>query len=112
MKDALGNEITIGGACGYSRNKSGLNMVKLGVVVEEKKTGLVALKIDKSFVSFYNEQPALESHQLNQKINVKPFMLFPIQVKQQLDYYKKRSELIDKYIKSGEIGDFEELKKM
>ncbi len=34
------------------------------------------------------------------------------EAKQQLDYYKKRSELIDKYIKSGEIGDFEELKKL
>jgi len=78
MKDALGKDIIIGGTYGYSRNKSGLNMIKLGVVVEKKKTGLVALKIDKSFVSVYNEQPELEKHTKNQKINIKPFMLFPI----------------------------------
>jgi len=78
MKDALGNDIIIGNTYGYSRNKSGLNMIKLGVVVESKKTGLVALKIDKSFVSVYNEQPEIEDHWKNQKINIKPFMLFPI----------------------------------
>ena len=78
MKDALGNDIIIGNAYGYSRNKSGLNMIKLGICVESKKTGLVALKIDKSFSSAYNEQPELETHCKNQKINIKPFMLFPI----------------------------------
>lgn len=78
MKDALGNEIIIGNTYGYSRNKSGLNMIKLGVAVEIKETGTVALKIDKSFVSVYNEQPELEKHIKNQKINVKSFMLFPI----------------------------------
>ena len=78
MTDALGNKITVGNAYGYSRNKSGLNMIKLGIAVEVKKTGIVALKIDKSFVSVYNEKPELEKHTKNQKINVKSFMLFPI----------------------------------
>lgn len=78
MKDALGNEIIIGNAYGYSRNKSGLNIIKLGVVVDKKQTGLVALKIDKSFTSVYNDNPVQEAFQLNQKVNVKPFMLFPI----------------------------------
>lgn len=78
MTDALGNKITVGNTYGYSRNKSGLNMIKLGIAVEIKKTGIVALKIDKSFVSVYNEKPELEKHTKNQKINVKSFMLFPI----------------------------------
>jgi len=78
MTDALGNKITVGNTYGYSRNKSGLNMIKLGIAVDVKKTGIVALKIDKSFVSVYNEQPELEKHTKNQKINVKSFMLFPI----------------------------------
>lgn len=79
MKDALGNDIIIGNAYGYSRNKSGLNTIRFGVVVEKKDTGLVALKIDKSFMSVYNDQPVLEKFKFYaQKINVKPFMLFPI----------------------------------
>jgi len=78
MTDALGNKITVGSTYGYSRNKSGLNMIKLGLAVEVKKNGIVALKINKSFVSVYNEQPELEKHTKNQKINVKSFMLFPI----------------------------------
>ena len=78
MKDALGNKITVGNAYGYSRNKSGMNMIKLGIAVEVKDTGVVALKINKSFVSVYNEQPEREKHTKNQKINVKSFMLFPI----------------------------------
>lgn len=44
MKDALGNEIIIGNAYGYSRNKSGLNMIKLGVVVEKKRDRISCVK--------------------------------------------------------------------
>jgi hypothetical protein len=78
MKDALGNDIIIGNAYGYSRNKSGLNIVKLGTVVKFNKTGYASLKINKEFTSVYNEQPELVPFSYNQKVNVKPFMLFPI----------------------------------
>lgn len=78
MKDALGNEIIIGNAYGFSRNKSGLNIIKLGVVVGKTETGFASLKIDKEFQSVYDEQPELIPFSTYKKVKVKPFMLFPI----------------------------------
>lgn len=78
MKDALGNEIIIGNPYGFSRNKSGLNIVKLGVVVGKTETGFASLKIDKEFQSVYDEQPELMPFSTYEKVKVKPFMLFPI----------------------------------
>lgn len=78
MKDALGNEIIIGNSYGFSRNKSGLNIVKLGVVVGKTETGFASLKIKKEFQSVYDEQPELIEKSNYEKVKVKSFMLFPI----------------------------------
>lgn len=78
MKDALGNEIVIGSPYGFSRNKSGLNIVKLGIVVGKTETGFASLKIEKEFQSVYDEQPELVKHKKYEKVKVKSFMLFPI----------------------------------
>lgn len=78
MKDALGNEIIIGNAYGYSRNKSGFNIIKVGVVVGETETGFASLKVNKEYQSVYNDQPTLEPFIKNKKVKVKSFMLFAI----------------------------------
>ena len=78
MKDALGNEIIIGGKYGFSRNKNGLNIIKLGVVVGQTNTGFASLKIEKEFQSDYNEQPELMHFSNYEKVKIKSFMLFPI----------------------------------
>ena len=78
MKDALGNDIIIGNPYGFSRNKSGLNIIKLGVVVGKTETGFASLKINKEFQSVYNDQPILEPISNYKKVKVKSFMLFPI----------------------------------
>lgn len=78
MKDALGNEIIIGNAYGFSRNKSGLNIVKLGIVTGQTNTGFASLKINKEFQSVYDEQPEPIKHKNYEKVKVKSFMLFPI----------------------------------
>jgi len=78
MKDALGNDIIIGNAYGYAKNKSGVNIIKLGTVVGSTATGFASLKIDKEFSSVYNDLPSLEAVSTYQKVKVKPFMLFPI----------------------------------
>lgn len=78
MKDALGNEIIIGNAYGFSRNKSGVNIIKLGVVEGQTNTGFASLKINKEFQSVYDEQPELVPFSTYEKVKVKSFMLFPI----------------------------------
>jgi len=78
MKDALGNDIIIGNAYGFAKNKSGINTIKLGTVVDQTKTGFASLKIDKAFTSVYNDQPTIDKNQCYEKVKVKPFMLFPI----------------------------------
>ncbi len=78
MKDALGNEIIIGNAYGYAKNKSGVNVVKLGIVIGKTNTGFASLKINKEFSSIYNEQPELIPFSTYEKVKVKSFMLFPI----------------------------------
>ena len=78
MKDALGNEIIIGNSYGFSRNKSGVNIIKLGFVVGQTETGFASLKIKKEFQSVYNDQPTLEPFSNYEKVKVKSFMLFPI----------------------------------
>lgn len=77
MKDALGNEIIIGNSYGYAKNKSGMNVIKLGVVVGQTNTGFASLKINKEFQSAYNDQPTPELSNY-EKVKVKSFMLFPI----------------------------------
>lgn len=78
MKDALGNDIIIGNTYGFSRNKNGVNIIKLGVVTERTPTGFASLKINQSFSSVYNIQPELDKNQHYEKVKIKPFMLFPI----------------------------------
>jgi len=78
MKDALGNKITVGNAYGYSRNKSGMNIIKLGIVIGKTPTGFASLKITKEFTSIEKEQPELVPFSTYQTVKVKSFMLFPI----------------------------------
>lgn len=78
MKDALGNDITIGNAYGFARCDNGINTIKLGVVVGQTATGYASLKIDQAFASVYNDQPTIDKDQHYEKVKVKPFMLFPI----------------------------------
>lgn len=78
MKDALVNEIIIGNAYGFAKNKCGLNVIKLGTVVGNTPTGFASLKINKEFISIYNDNPILRSVSTYQKVKVKSFMLFPI----------------------------------
>jgi len=78
MTDAIGNEIIIGNSYGFSRNKSGVNIIKLGVVVGKTDTGFASLKIKEEFQSVYDERPELMPFSTYQKVKVKSFMLFPI----------------------------------
>lgn len=78
MKDALDNEIIIGGTYGYSLDSNGILDIIIGEAIKKTPTGLCTLKVLYRKRQAYNGEP----HQISSvdKTSVKPTKLFPVVV--------------------------------
>ncbi|MCK9576241.1 MAG: hypothetical protein WC979_02235 [Candidatus Pacearchaeota archaeon] len=74
--DALGNEVIIGNAYGYSVDSSGITTSTVGIATNETKTG-VTLEVVKSLQGLWSDKP--KNHKVDKKkVTVKAMKLFPV----------------------------------
>lgn len=79
MKDALGNEIVMGGWYGYTQSNSGLSHITIGKAFKETPTGLLTLS-DTQVWGIGYQSNTIYSKDSGKKVSVRSLMVFPVDI--------------------------------
>lgn len=81
MKDALGNEIVMGGWYGYTQSNNGLSHITIGKAFKETPTGLLTLSETRVWGIGYQNN-TIYSKDSGKKVSVRSLMVFPVNEKE------------------------------
>lgn len=79
MKDALGNEIVMGGWYGYTQSNNGLSHITFGKAFKETPTGMLTLSETQIWrIGYQNSE--IRAKESGKKVTVRSLITFPVDI--------------------------------